>query len=1248
MDGVFWSFNGAGLSYMVSGYADGDTARIWVRGYEQGSACAQGVSEGIYVFPQQSCGLQVQLSGVQDALCHGSASGSAFIDVVSGADPVIFLPDGMFPASPSGNFSQFFSAGSHFVVAIDANGCRDTVVFNIGEPPPIEVAASAVDATCAGVANGVVQASASGGSGPLMVTWQNCAGGPLLVGAMQSSLAAGCYRATVSDANACTATTTVTIEEPSPIAASVSTEPSNCFGGATGLASVEASGGTPGYTFVWIDGQTGPNAQGLSAGPISVTIRDQNGCEIVASGVVGQSGAILLDSTRITPATCANSADGMAELFVSGGVQPYEYLWSNQQAGPVLTAAPGVYEVSVTDASLCSAIFQVVIGSPPALQASLTLTTGVSCAGSCNAALQAQATGGSGSYQYAWDMGVNANGAQASDLCAGLYSVTVSDAATCTTEAFFYVPEATAIQVVVSATPPACFNSQNGQALAMVSGGAGAYQYLWSSGATTPVATGLACGTVAVTVSDANGCQADVSVLLDCPPALLIDSIAVQPALCFGQNNAQLTAYAQGGIGVLSYQWNDPNQQSGPVAQGLTPGAYTVTVRDANGCSVSRQAEATQPLPLSLSAGVAPVSCFGGANGQAWAVVSGGTPPYVYNWNGVPQTDTISELPAGVYLVAVTDANNCPSQSAAVSVTEPSSAVSVIMASLRRPCANESNGRLEAQAAGGAGSPYQYLWSDGQEGFAAVNLSQGLYTVTASDMMGCTATASASIAQLDTVKVNVAFVPPACAGQASGVAAVNKVSGGLGGGVLSNYNYAWSVPDAPNQESIGGLLGGVKYFVTVSDAQGCSGVDSVTLTEPPPMLIGLEKKDVSCFGADDGIVGVNFIQNAALPLLGYLWSNAQTSSQINNLSEGLYTVTLTDNKGCTGSASIEIVEAPPMTLDLAIKPIVCHGDSSGRIAVTPIGGSPPYAFAWNTGATSNVLSNVGAGEYAVVVTDAKGCVAEAAQQLTQPDAPDIRIALEQPRCHGDPSGSISAAISGATPPYRFALNNGPFVGSSKFVGLRGGDYTLRIEDALGCRFSTAVSLPQPLPIVLELQDEYRISLGDSSCSALSGLTPSANRLSSGRALMRAIRCAVTIRPSAAKYSLAPSRPPPIPSPCATKKAARPGFKPAYGSIKKRAIYVPSGFTPNGDGANDLLSVWGRSQSVRNIRLFQIFNRWGALVFEDRNLQINDAQRGWDGRLNGEELAPDVYVWVVEVEYTDGFVEIFKGETTLIR
>lgn len=1247
-DGAFWSFNGPGLSYMVGGYADGDTARIWVRGYEQGNACAQEVSEGIYVFPQQSCGLQVQLSGVQDALCHGSASGSAFIDVVSGADPVIFLPDGMFPASPSGNFSQFFTAGPHFVVAIDANGCRDTVVFNIGEPPPIQVAASAVDATCAGVANGIVQATASGGSGALMATWQNCAGGPVLNGAMQSNLPAGCYRATISDANACTATATVTIDEPSPIMASVATQPSNCFGGATGSASVAASGGTPGYTFVWIDGQTGPNAQGLSAGPISVTVRDQNGCEVAASGIVGQSVAILLDSTRITSATCANSADGTARVFVSGGVQPYEYLWSNQQTGPVLTAAPGVYEVSVTDASLCSAIFQVVIGAPPPLQASLTLATGVTCAGACDAALEAQATGGSGSYQYAWDMGVNANGAQASGLCAGLYGVTVTDAALCTASAFFDVPAAAAIQVAINAMPPDCFDSQNGQAQAVATGGTGAYQYLWSSGATTPVATGLACGTATVIVSDANGCQVEASAFLNCPPALIIDSIAAQAALCFGQNNAQLTVYAQGGVGALSYQWNDPNQQTGPTAQGLTPGAYTVTVRDANGCSVSRQAEATQPLPLSLSVGSAPVSCFGGANGQAWAIVNGGTPPYVYIWNGVPQTDTISELSAGVYLAAITDANNCPSQSAAVVVTEPSSAVNVVIASLRRPCANESNGQLEALAAGGAGGPYQYLWSDGQEGPAAVNLFQGIYTVTASDVQGCTAAASASITQLDTVTVNVAFVPPVCAGQASGVAAVNKVKGGLGGGVLSNYNYAWSVPGAPNQESIGGLSGGVKYFVTVSDAQGCTGVDSVTLTDPPPILIGLEKKDVSCFGANDGIAGVNFIQNAALPLLGYLWSNGHTSSQINNLSEGIYTVTLTDNKGCTGNASIEIAEAAPMTLDMEVSSIVCHGDSSGRIAVTPIGGSPPYTFAWNTGATTNVLSNIRAGNYTVVVTDAKGCVAEATRQITQPDAPDIQIALTQPRCYGDPGGAISVTLSGATPPYRFAIDDGPFVGSSKFIGLRGGNYTLRIADALGCRFSTTVSLPQPLPIVLELPEEYRISLGDSLLLSPQWFNTIGEPTFEWQSAYAGDSLRCNDPPECSEIRVSPITTTAYTLTVRDENGCTARVQTRVWVDKKRAIYVPSGFTPNGDGANDLLGVLGRSQNVRMIRLFQVFNRWGALVFEDRNLQINDPQHGWDGRFNGEDAAPDVYVWLVEVEYIDGFVEIYKGETTLIR
>ena len=1249
LDGVFWSFNGPNLNCMINGYAAGDTARIWVRAYEQGSVCEQGVSEGIYVFSVPACGLEIQLSGVQDALCHGSTTGSAFIDVVSGAVPVIFLPDGMFPASPTGDFVQFFAAGTHFVVAIDANGCRDTVTFSIGQPPPIQINASATNATCAGASNGSVMAGASGGLGMLQIAWQNCAGGPVLPGAMQSGLPAGCYRATVTDDNSCTATAVVTIQEPPPITASVTTQPSNCFGAAIGAASVTASGGVPGYTFTWANGQTGPNAQNLPAGPISVVVRDQNGCEITASGIVSQSGALIADSITTVAATCAYSADGMAQVFVSGGMPPYDYVWSdNQTTGPVLTAGAGLYQVSVTDAAQCSAIFQVLIGSPPALQISLSLNTEITCAGDCNASLQAQASGGSGSYQYAWDPGVNANGPLATALCAGVYGVTVTDTAACTAVASFVVFDATPVQVVVNATPPTCFDSQNGTAQAVASGGAGGYQYLWSSGATTPVATGLSCGTATVVVSDVNGCQTQGSAPLPCPPALIIDSVLSQPALCFGQNNAQIAVFAHGGVGALIYQWNDPNQQTGPVAQGLIPGSYTVTVRDTNGCTVSQQAEAVQPLPLSLSVGAAPASCFGGANGQAWAVVEGGTPPYVYVWNGVQQTDTISGLTAGVYLAAVTDANNCPQQSASVVVTQPTSALGVVVVSLRRPCANESNGQIEALATGGAGEPYSYLWSDNQIGPLATDLPQGSYTVTVSDALGCTATVSASIAQLDTIVVNVAFVPPPCAGQAGGVAAVNKVSGGVGGGILSNYNYAWSIPNVPNQESVEGLLGGVKYFVTVSDAQGCSGVDSVTLSEPPPILIGLEKKDLSCFGANDGIAGVNFIQNAALPIVSYLWSGNQTTSQIVNLSEGFYSVTLTDSKGCTGSAGIEIVEAPPITLTLEATQILCYGDSSARITATPVGGSPPYNFAWNNGAAMAAISGIGAGDYSVFVTDSKGCSAFAQRQITQPPPPDIQIAVVEPRCHGEPGGVISTSISGATPPYRYALDNGPWVGSSKFTGLRGGDYTLRVADALGCRFAIPVSLPQPLPIVLELPEEYRISLGDSLILSPQWFNTAGDPTFVWQSAYvgDSLRC--NDPPDCSEIRVSPITTTVYTLTVRDEKGCTAGIQTRVWVEKNRALYVPSGFSPNGDGANDLLGVLGKSQNVRNIRLFQVFNRWGGLVYEDRNLGVTDPQRGWDGRFNGQDAAPDVYIWLIEAEYTDGFVEILRGETTLIR
>ena len=305
----------------------------------------------------------------------------------------------------------------------------------------------------------------------------------------------------------------------------------------------------------------------------------------------------------------------------------------------------------------------------------------------------------------------------------------------------------------------------------------------------------------------------------------------------------------------------------------------------------------------------------------------------------------------------------------------------------------------------------------------------------------------------------------------------------------------------------------------------------------------------------------------------------------------------------------------------------------------------PYQFAWSTGGSSDTIRELVAGPIWVNITDKNGCVFPKKLEIPQPATPlDGTTVTENPGCYGGRDGKITFTGAGGTPPYRYALNDLPFIGASVQIGLTAGRYIPSVIDRNGCisKLDTVI-ISQPDQVIVDLGPDFTLELGrDTQLNAqvLHGIDPVQFSWNlSDSVWLSCLTCQ---------------------DPLVRKLLQQRWFKvnvvDANGCeaedrilisiARPRRIFVPTGFSPNGDLENDRLVVHG--QNSAKIKSFRLYDRWGEMVFEANDIAVNDVAAGWDGSFRGKAMDPGVFVWVVEAEYLDGETEILHGDTTLIR
>lgn len=931
---------------------------------------------------------------------------------------------------------------TYTITVTDANAC--VAVDSISPASPATLIAGIQPQTnICGTSS--IDAVAAGGTAPYSYVWSS--------GDTLSSIpspAVGTWSITVTDANGCTDSHSVTTGSPGAVAVSSVQLLAACNGN-SGSVLLSVVGGSMPYTYGWSDGQTSQTATGLSAGLYTFTVTDAAGCAdtgmyqcngTVPTGtcsnlffseyIEGSSQNKAIEIFNPTSSTVSLS-DYNVELYTNGSatVSQNLSLFGSLAPDSVYVIAHGlaalagiVNTVDLSNSGVMAyngndALVLSYLGTPIDIIGEIGVNPGtewvVGSGSTLNYTLVRDATVADGTTDWAVGATQWTVYPQNTDSLIGAHSANGCN-------------NACNILLTPSVAGAISCAGDSGSVAANASGGIGAISYAWSNGGTTDVISNIPAGTYYVTATDSAGCSISDSIVLSAPQAMTVGFNTVNSACgAFGSS----ASVPSGGTPMYTYLWS--NGQTDSIATGLNAGTYTLTLTDGNGCTVVG-ADTLESFTVTAEIDTSwNISCSGAADGFAAVGVVGGFAPFTYMWSSGQSTPGISNLLPQNYAVTVTDFLGCTSV-AGVAISEPGP---LVPSGFTNPdyCSGNS-GEVHASASGGV-QPYSYLWSSGSTDSTDANLPAGTYIVTITDANGCTTIGMQTVLdQPDLIVALDDLTNVSCNGLSDGIADF-VVTGGLG-----TLNYVWSNGGLGSFQAD---LSAGNYTVTVTDSLGCEGIGNVTVLEPAALGISFTTTDPTC-GNSDGIITAA-VQGGS-GIFDYEWSTADVNATITNLSSGTYSVTITDSDDCTAMAATTIgnVGGPEVTLDAQV-PASCFGNSDGAATVSATGGSGVLDYQWSNGATGTTIVGVAAGTYTVVVSDTNSCIGVLEIEVTSPDSIVLSETISEPAC-GQSNGTLSVQIAGGVSPFTYNWSSGGT--SPGIAGISPGTYTVTLTDGNTC------------------------------------------------------------------------------------------------------------------------------------------------------------------------------------------------------
>jgi len=991
----------------------------------------------VYTYNLSSNGSLAVTSDIENTSCHDGNDGSIQIYVAGASEPLNINWSNL----EDTELIENLEAGQYTVTVTDAASCMSIETYEIESPLLIAYTESITDENC-GDGEGIVSLTITGGTEPYTVDWSNGDSG-----LMTDELSAGRYYFTITDSEFCEVYDSVDIVNyvgncvpDCDIAITNYFVENEICGNSNGSIDLTVFTSNPPFSAEWSNWETTTDISGLYEGEYTVTFTDAENCELIETyNITNEAGTLDIISVSSFNEYCGQT-DGSINITVSGGALPYSYNWSNGETTEDLTDIPaGNYSVTVTDGNYCSVVTSTAITNE---------TTGLNyvwgnavneICGNGNGSIDIIIEG-IGVLDYDWSSGQISEDLM--NISEGTYQCTVTDQYGCaiTTPEFVVENEAGTLNIDnIDVDNEICGNAI-GEIEVFVSGGATPYDYTWSNGGDTYIIENLSAGTYSATISDMNGCAVATGniQLLNETGTLELSEIILTDEICNNSMGA-INISLNGGLSPYEYLWS--NSSTSEDLQNVSAGDYSCTITDQNGCEIDFSTTVEENMgTLALQNIITIDETCGAQDGSAQVVITGGTAPIIYDWSNSESTALITDLAAGNYSCTITDDQGCEIF-AETNIENISGDLQLTGQVITNETCGDNNGSIELTVSG-SGTPIEYDWSNFETSSSISGLSSGDYTCTITDSYMCEIVAgpytinsfSGGFTVSDVIVTN-----EACN---SGNGSIDiTISCGV-----EPITYEWS--SGQDTEGITDLSAGV-YYYTVTDANCViSGSAEVINDAGDLSLDGYITTNEIC---TNGTGSIDITVSGGLAPYDFAWSNLEVSEDLDNLSAGTYTVTITDQNSCEIVSNNITISNNPGTfslVDINVTDEQCE-DGSGEIDVILSGGTNPITYNWNSGGFSQDLTGLNSGTYYCTATDANSCeLVYSAIVNNNSGNMEVSYELITDETCGDNNGAIDIEIVGGTEPYNYLWSNNET--SQDLADINSGDYTCIINDDLGC------------------------------------------------------------------------------------------------------------------------------------------------------------------------------------------------------
>ncbi|HZV68058.1 MAG TPA: gliding motility-associated C-terminal domain-containing protein [Saprospiraceae bacterium] len=1126
--------------------------------------------------------------------------------------------------TPAGTYTYLWSNGAtsqdlnnlapgNYAVTVSIGvNCISTgnfVVNNLVNVPDIQ--SVSIPATC-GESNGSVDLQISSGQSPYNFLWSNGSNAQGI-----TNLPANSYSVTVTDANGCTSSSIVNVPDNTiPVNISgIVTPNSSCIINNGGIDISLSPAGN--YSFLWSNGSTSEDIANVSVGNYDVTVTLGINCQQTGSFTVSNQNIPFSISGNPAANTSCTNPNGSIDISVSP-VGTYTYEWSSGETSEDLqNMDAGNYIVSVTNSEGCtlSSTFNIIHTLPVIAISGVTIPN-TSCQnpnGSVNISISPF-----GTYAYLWSDGSTTEDLQ--NISQGIYGITVTGSNGCSADSSFTVDNQSAsfslTGIPVSNTSCTIPNG----ALDLAVSPNGPYSFTWSNGSTTEDIQSLSAGVYTVTVSDLNLCSSTGSYAIGDSTHYAVITSLITPETCGNANGSIDVTITPAGYTQL---WS--NGSSNEDLQNITSGIYSIIVTSPVGCiSLDTFVVDNQNGNFTLSADTTMnTSCLLPNGSIDLTVAPAGT--YSFLWSNGAISEDLQNLPPGQYQVSVTDLTNCLS---ILLLTIDNNTISPAIAHTIIPATcSQNNGGISLSITPNAGNTF--LWSNGTTNSDIQNVIPGNYSVTVTGSNGCTTTESFVIPNNNTVFT------------IDGMVNANTSCIAFNGGIdliltpAGNYSYAWSNGNqTPNLQNVAPG----NYSITVTNEFNCSSTHSFVIADSITNPTFTTTIIPATCGQNNGSIDIIISSQGSY---SFLWSDGNTTEDLQNVSPGAYGVTVTDYNGCSATGSYTILNTnSSFTISAVLSDDLSCTNPNGAIdiSISPAGS---YTYLWSNGEVTADLSGLPSGIYQVTISDISDCSASeifAVESATV--LPVLSDIITHPSC-GEVNGSIDIIVTPATG-NQYQWSTGDI--TEDLEDINEGIYSVTITDANGCSVSSAYTVPGSNAVNVIIDADLFASNDSMVTCSLQLNIPTSMIDTISWMPSDLFNCHQRICLEQT-FSLTEST-------NVRVMVMDTNGCTAFASLalevdKEISVYIPNVFSPNDDGANDTFTIFGNKE-LEEIEELEIFDRWGNCVFINETFPPNQPGYGWNGIYKGQPMNPAVFAYRAVVRFTTGEERQFKGDVTLVR